>query len=144
MLKSFEIRLRPLLYAFLAFTALYSMINDYIAGKGMLSFLIYLLIGTISVPVGNGLDTHTKNLYSQIILKRQSDHKELRRVDRIVKGGGVVLLYFYVQMGIIFVFFPGFLEVEFLGGPVYLAVVGANCYLIVVTYKQHIWEHAIV
>ncbi|WP_010200159.1 hypothetical protein [Bacillus sp. m3-13] len=106
MIRKVEHTLRPYLYAFVAFTGLYIVTQQALEEFLVIKLFFYILFALISVPFGKSMHKYVNIIFGRINWDEQCVIKEYRILKRMMQGVGVVLLYFYLQLGILFVFLP--------------------------------------
>ncbi|MCA1054287.1 hypothetical protein LCM10_04745 [Rossellomorea aquimaris] len=141
MIKSIEHACRPYLYAVMAFAALYSMTYQWLnSGSIFIALATYSVFATVSIQVGKGMHRQMDEFFYSFDWDENCIIVEYRIMKRVIQGIGVVLLYFYVQAGIVLFIEPGLFSVKRFGVPIIWPFIAANCYLVTSFYRQFIWE----
>ncbi|ART78181.1 hypothetical protein B4U37_19985 [Sutcliffiella horikoshii] len=141
MIRKIEHTLRPYLYAFIGFTGLYIVTHQALEEFLVIKLFFYFLLAVISVPFGKSMHKYVNIIFGRINWEEQCEIKEYRILKRMMQGVGVVILYFYLQLGIFFVFLPGLLSFTVYGGiPLFIPLMLANLYPIVLLHKRYIWK----
>lgn len=139
-IKKTERRLRPFLFSLLAFNAAFAAINEYLTIPTVTKFILLPILLLISLPIGKKLSAEIERFFFSLDWDEHCVIVEYRIMKRVLQGTGVVILFFYLQMGAAILYYPPLAHIKMFNVPLFLPFIAANCYMFILLYKKFIWK----